>query len=191
MTPPVETPSDLLRCEEVELPDFILIGGYHYRDCTLAYMVRVWQYLHESIDADSYETTGAFETDHRHELLSRADDLGVSMVQAQVAQAAAFHIHRKGFETWRTRQFEDFPQTFVWRPTDEFEWTDQKRAEEYAEMKKSKGSPFLDGDDPERKHLREVARNGDTEAERREARLLLVARDMKRHKDTYDALAED
>ena len=191
MCDPVETPSDLLRREEIELPDFIGLGGYHYRDCTLAYVVRVWQYLHESIDADSYETTGAFETNHRSELLSRADDLGVSTVQAQIAQSAAFHIQRKGFEKWRARQFEEFPQTFVWRPTDEFEWTDEKHAEEYAGMTQSEGSPLLDSDDPEREHLREVARNGDTEAERREARLLLVARDMKRHKDIYDALAEE
>jgi hypothetical protein len=133
MPDPIETPSDLLRREEIELPDFIGIGGYHYRDCVLVYIVRVWQYLREnteSIDADGYDSAAAFESDHREALLRRADGLGLSTVQASSAQAAALLIHQRGFETWRTQQFERRDRTFVWRPTDEFEVTERKYAED-------------------------------------------------------------
>jgi hypothetical protein len=133
MPEPIETPYDLLRREEIELPDFIGLGGYHYRDCILVYTVHVWQYLHEnseSIDVDRYETAAAFESDNREALLRRADDIGLSIVQAPMAQAAALAIQQEGFETWRARQFERRKRTFVWRPTDEFEWTDRKHAED-------------------------------------------------------------
>ena len=128
MPDPIETPYDLLRREEIELPDFIGMGGYHYRDCVLVYMVRVWQYLHEN--ADGYGTTAAFESDHREALFRRADGLGLSTVQAPTAQATALAIHQEGFEPWRARQFERRDRTFVWHPTDEFEWSDRKHAED-------------------------------------------------------------
>jgi hypothetical protein len=135
MPEPIKTPSDLLRREEIELPDFIGLGGYHYRDCVLVYMVHVWQYLHEnsdSIDVDGYETAAAFESDHREALLRRADGIGLSTVQAPAAQAAALAIQQEGFETWRAQQFERRNRAFIWRPTDEFEWTDRKHAEDVA-----------------------------------------------------------
>lgn len=133
MPDPIETPSDLLRREEIELPDFIGMGGYHYRDCILVYVVRVWQYLHENadtIDADGYESATAFERDHRDALLRRADGLGLSTTQAPTTQATALTIQQDGFETWRAQQFERRDPTFIWRPTDEFEWTDRKHAED-------------------------------------------------------------
>lgn len=136
MAVPVETPYDLLRREEIELPDFIGLGGYHYRDCTLAYLVRVWQYLYEnseSIDVDSYETTSAFETDHRQALFQRADGLNLSTLQAPTAQTAALAIQQEGFETWRERLFERYERTFIWRPTDEFQWTEEKYGEDMIE----------------------------------------------------------
>lgn len=132
----IETPYDLLRREEIELPDFIGMGGYHYRDCVLVYMVHVWQYLYEnseSIDTDGYESAAAFEIDHREALLRRADGLGLSTLQAPTAQAAALAIQQEGFETWRSRQFERCSRSFIWRPTDEFEWTDRKYAEAVAD----------------------------------------------------------
>lgn len=133
MPDPIETPYDLLQREEIELPDFIGMGGYHYRDCVLVYVVRVWQYLHEnadSIDADGYDSAATFESDHREALLRRADGLNLSTVQASSAQAAALLIQQRGFETWRTQQFERRDRTFVWRPTDEFEVTERKYAED-------------------------------------------------------------
>lgn len=105
MAASVETPYDLLQREEIELPDFVQFGGYNYRASTLAYLVRVWQYLYEnseSIDLESYETTSDFETAHRDELLRLADGVGVSTVQAPMAQAHAVAIHEEGFEAWRT-----------------------------------------------------------------------------------------
>jgi hypothetical protein len=133
MPEPIETPYDLLQREEIELPDFIGMGGYHYRDCVLVYIVHVWQYLHENaetIDANGYETVAAFESDHREALLRRADGLGLSTVQAPTAQAAALTIQQEGFETWRSRLFGRHDRTFIWQPTDEFDWTDRKHAED-------------------------------------------------------------
>ena len=133
MLEPIETPYDLLRRKEIELPDFINLGGYHYRDCVLVYTVRVWQYLYEnaeSIDIDGYETVAAFESEHQEPLLRLADGLGLSTVQAPTAQAAALAIQQKGFEPWRSQQFDRYKRTFVWQPTDEFQWNDRKYAED-------------------------------------------------------------